>query len=153
MTVNRTELAARTALNYFAQRFNCAEATLLGLVEAFELDRTNVPRIATAFGAGLGGRGDACGALSGALMALGLRFGREDPEDQDAKAALYVKARGLFEVFEARFDTTQCIDLTQCDFTTPEGIEKSRDLDLHNTLCPKFVEFAAREAAKLIAKG
>ncbi len=150
MTHDKAEQATNIALDYFAQRFNCAEAVLLGLVEAFDLDRTCAPRIATGFGGGMGGCGEVCGALVGALMAFGLKFGRERPDDLDAKVATGARARDLLRAFEAEFGTIQCIGLTHCDMTTPEGMAKAQELDLHNKLCPKFVKFAAREASRLL---
>lgn len=132
------------------QKFNCAEAVLLGLVEAFGLDCNCTPRIATAFGGGMGGCGDVCGALTGAMMALGLKFGRDTAGDTDAKAMTYGKVRQLFAAFREKFGSIQCIDLIGIDLTTPEGLQKANELDLHNNVCPDFVAFAAEEAARLM---
>ena len=122
----------------------------MGLVEAFDLDRTSVPRIATAFGGGMGGTGEACGALIGAFMAFGLKFGRDRADDLDAKAAAGGRARELLRAFQAEFGRVRCIELTGCDMSTPEGMARAKELDLHMSFCPKFVEFAAREAAGLL---
>lgn len=138
------------ALAYFAQRFNCAESSLLGVAEACGLQCDCIPRIATGFGAGIGGCGDACGALSGSIMALGLKFGRERGEDQEAKAALYAKVKMLVEAFEKEFGSARCLDLTGCDMRTPEGTQTARDRKLHEQLCPRFVAFAAEMASEII---
>ena len=123
---------------------------MLGLVEVLGLDRSNVPRVASAFGAGVARHGEICGALIGAAIALGLKFGREDPKDVPTRDALYARMDRLMRAFEQEFGTVRCIELTGCDMTTPEGLEKSRELDLHHSVCPKFVEFTAREAAGLL---
>ena len=138
------------ALDYFAQRFNCAEATLLGLVEAAGMSCDCVPRIATGFGGGMGGCGEACGALTGAVMALGLKFGRESADDIEAKTALGTKVRTLVEAFEKEFGSVRCIDLTECDMRTPEGMEIAKQRKLHTDFCPKFVAFAADMASELM---
>jgi len=123
---------------------------LLGLVEALGLDMTNVPRMASAFGAGVARHGEICGALIGAAIALGLAFGREDPKDVVTRNALYARMDALMSAFEAEYGTVRCIELTGCDMTTPEGLAKSRELDLHGSVCPKFIEFTARETARLM---
>ncbi len=144
--------AAEIAIKYFAQRYSCSEAVLLGLAEANGFECGCIPRIASGFGGGFGGCGEVCGALTGAVMALGLKFGRERPEDVDAKNALYVKVRSLMDAFEKEFGSVLCIDLTECEMRTPEGLARAKELDLHNKLCPKFVEFAA-ETAQVIIEG
>lgn len=147
MSVDR---AKQIALDKFKEKFNCAESTLMGLVEAFEMDCPCSPRIATAFGGGMGGCGEVCGALTGAMMALGLKFGRDSAADLDAKALTYGKVRELFAAFREKFGSIQCFDLIGIDLTTPEGLQKATELDLHNNVCPDFVAFAAEEAARLL---
>jgi len=151
--MTKQENAKQIALERFAQKFNCAEATLLGIVEAYDLESSCVPRIATGFGAGMGAYGEVCGALSGAVMALGLRFGREDAEDQDKKIALYEKVKKLFAEFEQEFGSIRCLELTECDMRTPEGLQKAKDLKLHTDFCPKFVAWAAEKAADVLNCG
>lgn len=142
--------AKEAALDYFGQKFNCAEAAVLGLVEAMGIQENCIPKIATGFGGGFGFCGDTCGALSGAVMALGLKFGREDPADQEAKLACYAKVRQLVKEFEREFGSVRCIDLTQVDMSTPEGRARAKELDLHNKVCPAFVGFAVEAACRLI---
>lgn len=144
------QTAKDIALDYFAQKFNCAEAVLLGLAEANGFECGCIPRIATGFGGGFGGCGEVCGAIAGAAMALGLKFGRERPEDVEAKNALYANVQRLMDAFENEFGSVLCIDLTGCLMRTPEGMASAKERDLHNTLCPRFVAFAAETAQGLI---
>ncbi len=111
-----------------------------------------MPRIATAFGAGVARHGEICGALVGAAMALGLKSGREDAEDVATRNALYDKTDRLIGEFEQEFDTVRCIELTECDMTTPEGLAKSKELDLHHKVCPRFVAFVAKHASMLMTE-
>ncbi len=78
-SMEKEEVMGKAVL-YFTTGFNCAEALLLALQEALNEEENNIiPRIATPFGAGIGGRGSVCGALSGAIMAIGLKYGRMEP--------------------------------------------------------------------------
>lgn len=144
--------AKEIALAKFAEKFNCAEATLLGLIEAHGLSCDCAPRIATGFGGGIGGCGEACGALVGAVMALGLDCGRERPEDVESKSLVASMVQRLFDEFEREFGSVKCIDLTECLMRTPEGMELAKQRKLHTDFCPKFVAFAAEIASQLIVK-
>ncbi len=142
--------AKERALGYFAQKFNCAESALLGLVEGHDLKCDCAPRIATGFGGGIAGCGEACGAVTGAIMALGLKYGRERADDLEAKNALYAKVRVLIDAFEKEFGSSRCLDLTGCNMRTPEGLEMAKQRRLHDEFCPRFVAFAVEIASQLI---
>jgi C_GCAxxG_C_C family probable redox protein len=113
-------LDARTkAGNYFKQGHNCAESIFLTFRQylAPELDESLV-RMATPFGGGLGHAGCICGALSGAIMMLGLKTGRTSPSiSRD-------EAYGLSCEFQKRFMTefgaTCCRALNKNPFGSPE---------------------------------
>jgi len=111
-----------------------------------------VPRIATAFSSGVARHGEICGALTGAAIALGLKYGRDEPKDVAARDALYARMDQLMRAFEREFGAVRCIELTGCDMTTAEGLARSRELDLHYQVCPRFVAFAARAAAAALAE-
>jgi C_GCAxxG_C_C family probable redox protein len=146
-------LATKVALEMFMQNFNCAEVVLTGLVREFGLDCGCVPRIATAFGGGMGGQGRVCGALSGAMMALGLKFGRECAEDNESKAVTYGKVRELFRLFESEFGTCSCFDLIGIDLTTPEGLQQAKAVGLHANICAKYVRFVVAAASEMLESG
>jgi len=148
MSVERAQELARG--RFVGERFNCAEASLLGLAEAFGLPCECLPRIATGFGGGIGGCGEACGALVGATMALGLKYGRERGDDIESKQKLGAMVRGMIQAFEAEFGSARCIDLTECDMRTPEGMQEAIDRRLHDDFCPKFVEFAVAHAGEIL---
>jgi C_GCAxxG_C_C family probable redox protein len=122
----------------------------MGLVEALGIEAGNAPRIATAFGAGMACCGEICGALVGAGMVLGLQYGRESAEDLAAKSATYARSQQLVAAFRKEFGSVRCIELTGCDMLTPEGLARSQELDLHGSVCPKFVAFAAEVAEGLL---
>lgn len=139
------------ALRHFqVEKCNCAESVLWALAESMG-DRTKcVPRIATAFGGGTAGQGDACGALAGAAMVLGLRYGRDSGDDVESKAVTYGKVRELYEAFRTEFGSIRCIDLIGFSLLTSEGIARANEVDLHQNVCPAFVRFAAEKASQLM---
>lgn len=142
--------AKAVALKHFAAGYNCAEAVLLAVTQALDLDPDDLPRVATGFGGGIGCWGEVCGSLTGAVMALGLKFGRSDPADVHAKERVYGLASLLMRDFEDNFGNVRCLSLTGCDMHSPEGRMKARELDLSHTLCPDFVGFVAQRTVELI---
>ncbi|NLG24626.1 MAG: C_GCAxxG_C_C family protein, partial [Clostridiales bacterium] len=87
------------------QKLNCAEVVLLTAGEILGVCGAFCPRIATPFGGGMAGTQHTCGALSGALMVVGLMKGREPGGD---KAPAYDAGKDLLKWFEARFGSCAC---------------------------------------------
>lgn len=137
------------ALDMFQLMFNCSESVLGGMAEELGMDSEIIPKIASGFGAGFSRQGETCGALSGAIMGLGLVYGRSTP-DNPAKAKMYAIAGGFMKRFEEEFGTTACNELTGCVMSTDEGMDKFKAQDLHHTLCPKFVQWSVENAMALI---
>jgi C_GCAxxG_C_C family probable redox protein len=134
----------------FRGGFNCAESVLLALSEVQGVESPLIPRMATGLGAGLAQNCEVCGALIGATLALGIRYGREDGKDQETKQALYAKVQALVARFREQFGSSNCRELTGCDLSKPEEVARFKEENIHWTVCPKMVEFAAAEAHKLL---
>jgi C_GCAxxG_C_C family probable redox protein len=114
------------------------------------MERSSVPRIATGFGAGMGRTGDVCGAIAGAIIAIGLKHGR-DTAEEDREVA-YSHTRALMATFEQEFRSVRCRDLIGVDLRTPEGQEELHRRNIHAELCTRFVAFAAVEAFSLLGE-
>ncbi|MBU1612630.1 MAG: C-GCAxxG-C-C family protein, partial [Proteobacteria bacterium] len=112
-----------------------------------------IPRIASGFCSGISRTDGPCGALTGAVMGLGLAFGRDEPADSDESKMkighCYAKTAQFFKRFEARFGTTTCTGLTGCNFSIPEDLARFRE-EKRIERCYDFVEEAARIAAELM---
>ena len=80
-----TEETVELAKQYAADGFLCSEAVLKAASQWLDVESNLIPRIATGFGAGIGGCGLICGALSGGVMALSLKFGRNDPTRKEGR--------------------------------------------------------------------
>jgi len=130
------------ALLLFEQGANCSQAVLAAYGPRFGLERNLCLKIAGPFGGGVARSGEICGAVSGALMALGLRFGSGEI-DAEEKEKLYGLAQKLLQEFKAQHGSITCRGLLGCDLGTPEGRQTARERDFHHTLCPKFVRSAA----------
>jgi len=84
-----TTKTAQKAVELFDSGYNCTEAVLFALTEKFSQKTPFIPRIATGFGGGVGRSGSICGALSGAVMAVGLLRGCDKAEEKEKRTAAY----------------------------------------------------------------
>lgn len=134
----------------FNNGFNCAESVLKSLTDEMDIGCSCIPKIATGFGAGLGRHGEICGAITGAVMALGLKYGRSDIKDPEAKEKAYAIVDGFVKTFKSKFKNVRCMDLTGCNMLTPEGLQKAKDNNVHKNICTDLVMFASAEALKLL---
>ena len=101
-----------------------------------------LPRIATGFGGGIGRRGSLCGAFTGALMVLGMKFGRMEAEDQGRKERVYDLGYRFWDRFEKELGSCYCYNLISCHLDHPE--ERKRWLDSGGMeKCTAIVEKAA----------
>ena len=138
------------AVDCFKGGNNCAQAVFATCAEQHGLDRETALKVASAFGGGMARLGETCGAVSGALMVIGLKRGYVDPDDQDAKAETYDLARAFIDQFEARHGTVVCRELLDHDIDTPESLELAREKGLFTSICPQFVQSAVEIIAEML---
>lgn len=137
--MSRVETAVRT----FEQGFSCSQSVLSAFANPAEMSRESALRVAAGFGGGMARMGETCGAVTGAIMALGLRHGGVTAENQEAKGRTYERVRELVARFRALHGTVACRQLIGCDLSTPEGLQRAREQGLFTSLCPRFVRDAA----------
>jgi len=120
------------------QNFLCVESCLIALARAQGIESPLIPRIATGFGAGCGRRGELCGALSGAVMGLGLKFGR-DKVDPKAGWRPYWYATELLERFRAIHGSLRCNDLLGFDVSAPDSQDRYSAAHCWETRCTPII--------------
>ena len=106
------------------------------------LDHELALRIAGAFGGGMARMGETCGAVTGALMAIGLKYGMTQAKDEAAREKTYKLAQEFMTKFKARHDSLVCRELLGYDLSSPEGRKAAHDKGLFSTLCPQLVRDA-----------
>jgi C_GCAxxG_C_C family probable redox protein len=122
-TLNRLEEKAGDYEELFG---SCSQGTLLALQETFNLGNAQVLKAATAM-PGIALRGETCGAVIGAMMALGLAFGRETPEDWAAVQQTTGACRKLCHNFEALFGSCNCRDVQHHIFGRSYELTDAKD--------------------------
>jgi C_GCAxxG_C_C family probable redox protein len=131
------------ALEVFRGGFNCSQAIISTYGGEYGLERDTAIKVAAAFGGGIGRLGEVCGAATGALMVIGLKYGTLDAKDKAAKEHTYERTRAFVARFRSLNGSLLCRELLGCDIATPEGMEMARQKGCFTELCPRFVRAAA----------
>ena len=134
---------ANDAVACFNCGFSCSQAIFSTYAEQLGLDKQTALRISGTFGGGMAGMGDTCGAVTGAFMAIGLKYGKTKPDDDEAKQMSYRLCWEFAAKFNARHGSIVCRELAGCDISTPEGKREFDEKRVGSTLCPKLVRDAA----------
>jgi C_GCAxxG_C_C family probable redox protein len=134
----------------FEQHYTCSQSVLGAYAGLLGMAPELALRLAMPFGAGMGRQGEVCGAVTGALMAIGLLSGSA-VIDKEAKERTYRLTLELLARFQADQGALRCRDLLGCDLTQPEGRAKAQDDGLFDLQCPVYVHRAAEILSELIA--
>jgi len=132
-----------SAVKTFKDGFNCSQAILSTYGNKFGLNRDLALKISTAFGGGLSRTGRTCGAVTGALMVIGLKHGKNDKDDNDAKELSYTLANEFMNKFKSRNGSIKCKKLIECRINTLQGRQIAIEKNVFQIICPKLVRDAA----------
>lgn len=125
----------------FNSGFDCSAMVLSELADEIGIPIEDARRISSCFGAGML-LGSTCGAVTGALMAIGFRYGNCKPNDMATKGLVMSKKDDFIKAFTERFGTTSCMELIGYDLRIPEEYKKAGDEGVLSNVCPGFVKAA-----------
>ncbi len=130
------------ALAVFREGFSCSQAVFSVFAAEMGLDRETALKLSQAFGGGMAHLGEACGALTGAFLAISLKHGRIRAEDLASRDRTYARMQEMAARFRARFGALRCPELLGVDIGTEEGLRRARENDLFRKRCDEFVRAA-----------
>jgi C_GCAxxG_C_C family probable redox protein len=113
-----------------------------------ELENPAIPQIAFGFAGGLGNTGAVCGAVAGAVLAIGLKQGRA--ETMETGLNRLAVPREFRRRFEAERGTISCRELTGVDLTTEAGLEQFMSANTPQQVCFPAVAAAYRIVVDLL---
>ncbi|MFX0209616.1 MAG: C-GCAxxG-C-C family protein, partial [Candidatus Hodarchaeota archaeon] len=134
---------SQKAESYFSTRLNCAQSVLAPFGPDLGIEESTCFRIAEAFGGGIAHSGQMCGAVIGALMVLGLKYGRIEPEDLEKRDKTNKLTIKLIQKFTELHKSINCIELINYDISTPAKLERAREEKVFQN-CGNFVKDAVR---------
>lgn len=129
------------AVNYFSKKLHCSQSVLAAYAEECGISEEQAIKLGSCFGSGMR-KGEVCGAVTGALMVLGLLYGQKSSEDTDGRQNANKVNDLMMNKFREKCGSFICNDLLKCDISTPEGIDFALNNKLFAEFCPKMVKAA-----------
>ncbi len=146
--MSTAKMLSEKAATYFLGGYNCAESVLLTMCEYWNGKNSLVPKIATSFGAGVGKCGSICGALAGGVMAIGIKYGSNEP-GKEKRLKPYELAQRFYRQFEKQHGSVLCRKLIEYDLSDPEELEEARKAEVFEKKCVNFVRTAVQNLVDL----
>ncbi|MGI6492075.1 MAG: C-GCAxxG-C-C family protein [Pelotomaculum sp.] len=132
----KKRLSKTEVLKYFSEGLSCSQVVLMQWADELGYEKQEALKMAAAFGGGMF-RGDTCGAVAGAHIAIGLKYGGANtPAGQEQ---LLAKVAEFQEQFIEKRNTTICRELIGYDFSVEGELEKAREDGKLMQVCPEFV--------------
>jgi len=134
---------AEIALSKFKAGYNCAQSVAYAFAAEANIDKNTLLTISTGFGAGFGRKQEVCGAVSGAVIILGTKYGRKENETNDKTEITYSKVQKFIDEFTKAKGSIRCSELLHgCDLLTYEGQKTFQEKNMLSEVCFKCVELA-----------
>ena len=149
-------LLDQKVMHYMEISHNCAQSSFLALSEQFGLGNDDMVKALTPI-PGIAERGETCGAVTGALLALGLVYGRNNISDWQGYRDSLKPANEFCDRFEQELGSLMCRNIVKSEFGMELDLRKKDDLEQFQEAdathkCSRIVQTAVRIAADLILK-
>lgn len=129
------------AYRLFDMGFDCAQTVLAHFADDLDIEEETALKITSAFGGGIAGTGSVCGCVTGALMALGMKYGFTEP-DAIGKGIMNSKNNEFIAKFKERCGAINCRELLGLDVSIPEQAAEVAATGVIQSRCPGFVTAA-----------
>ncbi len=137
------------AKEIFEKKFHCSQAVLAAFAGELGITEEQALKLGGCFGGGMY-KGEVCGAVTGALMALGLKYGQYKEDDLESRQKESAMTIEMLERFKKENGSYICKELLGCDLSKEEGKLEAQEKKLFVEFCPKMVESATRIAEELM---
>ena len=132
------------ASELFLSGYNCAQSVVLSFADDLKFSKELAQKMAAGFGGGMGKQQGTCGAVTGAIMVLGLLKGEHVNNNDELKSQAYGSVKELIREFVFEFKSTNCKELIGCDLNTAEGVAQFKEQKIMETVCAECVKKAVQ---------
>lgn len=137
-----TRTRGEDAAVLFRDGWSCSQAVAGAFAQDFGIDEKSVLRLSCGLGGGMSHTGNTCGAVSGALMVIGMKYGRTTLDDLAAKERTYDVAQRFVKEFTRRNHSVNCTDLVGYDLSDSAALAEAREKKVFHAKCSKYVRDA-----------
>ena len=125
--------------NLFMQGIDCSQVVTGAFAEKMGMTEEQARKVSSCFGGGMM-CGETCGAVTGALMVIGMVYGHSREGDQSQKEIMAAKTGGFKKLFGEKYSSCICRELLGHDISKPGEMEKVLEKGLMFDFCPRVVE-------------
>jgi C_GCAxxG_C_C family probable redox protein len=141
-----------SAVDVFLKDCACSQAILVTYSRRYGLDPGHAMKLAAGLAGGMR-MAETCGAVTGAIMVLGMHGCGDDCNTGKGREKTYSLVREFTARFEQRNGSTRCKELLDCDISTAEGMKAAKDRNLFKTRCADMVRSAAEILEEMLKEG
>ncbi len=134
---------------YFCDKFHCSQAVLAAFADELGLTEEQALKLGSCFGSGMR-KGEVCGACTGALMVLGMKYGQYIKGDLESRNRANLVNDKFLDEFKKQNGSYICSELLKCDITTPAGVAYAVENKLFTEFCPEMVKSAVLITEEII---
>ena len=132
---------SETAAEKFLEGYNCAQAVIYPFCGDLQIDENIALKMACGFGGGMGKKQEVCGAVTGGIIVIGLKYGRGKNDEIASTELTYANTRELMEKFSEKHGSFVCLKLLNgCEIATEEGWKYFVENDLKTRICLEYVQ-------------
>ena len=129
------------ALAYMKDKFHCSQSVLGAFADQLGLTEEQALKISYCFNSGMR-KGEVCGACSGALMVIGMKYGQCDKDDLESRRKADRLTTEFLDAFKKKNGSCICRELLGCDISSPEEAAIAIEKGLFAKICPAMVASA-----------
>jgi len=144
--MTKADAAHRT----FLKRFTCSASVFSAFSGDLGLNPDIAMKVACGFGAGIAKTGNICGAVSGAIMVIGLAYGKAAEGDDAATEKTRALVRQFIAEFSRKNGSVNCTDLLGYDLSELSEYEAAQKSGIFINRCPLLVRDAAEILERLL---
>lgn len=129
---------------------SCSQSVFAAFASDLGLDEDIALKIASSFGGGIGHQGEMCGVVTGAIMALGLKYGKNRKLTDEEKAFIDGKVDEFIKKFKEKNNYILCRELLGYNVGIPEEKQIIKENKITVEKCPDFVKDSANILENII---
>ena len=133
----KTEQAAA----FFDSGFNCAQSVLATFCEAYGVEQETALKMSSGMGGGFRS-GEICGAVSGAVQVIGLKYGQHIAGDKAAKEECNRRVVAFVRVFREKNSSVVCREILDYDVSKQDEYAQAQSKNLFKTTCAEMIKSA-----------
>lgn len=128
-------------LRYSGEGFNCAQIVCAAAAKKLGITEETAHLMAACLGGGMES-GEVCGAFSGGLIAIGLKYGNGVPGDINARNKAKEKTLEFKKLFLQEYETLRCKELLGYDLSIPQEAAIIKEKEIIANICPQLIAYA-----------